>query len=481
MAEQNFMPSMFDTRYAMDRQIELDAQKQGAALGGGKRGGMYYAASLSGDVENANLMKLAGLFGGGDPRIQKQNSIDSIMQQYPNPESVEDFTAIGNALRTAGLYDEAARADKMASDMTTEALNVYKAQTDRINAQSSSTTANTKAPVRDDVDYIKMVDGKQVIYTKTVQYNTETKQWDFIQEAPKYNPEGKTALGKDLLQAANGYPNKDGTKGCNLDDDVCYMYAYNKVQDAKGTESAFDKVLGEAMGEELVEVRKEAITAFKTIGIIGNSFDSLNSADVIAGFAASPRLTFQKALGFISGNESENVQATELWLASTAGLVTEIMGSGDLGAGTGLSDNDIKFAKAMVAGDINLDEGSVRRILWMRRILEVEKIKRWNERYQAIPETLKDTMAAQALSREQAVVDIPTWDQDMVYLRPPKGHVELDDPNGVFVNEGGKVYYWPASEYDVNTFSYTPKGETEPRLFTLHDANGFDITPKQGN
>ena len=89
---------MFDTRYAMDRQIELDAQKQGAALGGGKRGGMYYAASLNGDVDNANLMKLAGLFGGGDPRIQKQNAIDSIMQQYPNPEKPEDFTAIGNCL-----------------------------------------------------------------------------------------------------------------------------------------------------------------------------------------------------------------------------------------------------------------------------------------------------------------------------------------------------------------------------------------------
>ena len=476
MAEQFSMPSMFDTRYAMDRQMELDAQKAGQVGGGGKRYGMYYNSSLLGDRDNASLMSLTGMLGGqGDPRIAKQNAIDTIMQQYPNPETPEDFTAIGNALRGSGLYDEAARADKMASDMTTEALNVYKAQTDRINAQSSSTTANTKAPVRDDVDYVKIVDGKQVIYTKTVQYNTETKQWDFIQEAPKYNPEGKTALGKDLLLAAKTYPNKDGTKGCNLDDDVCYMYSYNKVQDAKGTESAFDKVVGEAMGDELVEVRKEALTAFKTIGIINNSFNSLNSAEVVAGFAANPRLTFQKALGFISGNESENVQATELWLASTAGLVTEIMGSGDLGAGTGLSDNDIKFAKAMVAGDIGLDEGSVRRILWMRRILEVEKIKRWNERYENVPEALKDTMASQALNRNQAVVDIPTWDQDMVYLRPPKGHVKLKDSNEV------PVYYWPASEYDVNTISYTPLGETEPRLFTIHDKNGFDITPKQGN
>ena len=117
MAEQFSMPSMFDTRYAMDRQIELDAQKQGAALGGGKRGGMYYAASLNGDVENANLMKLAGMFGGGDPRIQKQNAIDNIKQQFPSPETAEDFKAISNALNAQGLYEEADRAMSMANDI----------------------------------------------------------------------------------------------------------------------------------------------------------------------------------------------------------------------------------------------------------------------------------------------------------------------------------------------------------------------------
>ena len=443
------------------------------SLAGTPGAGMMMRAQGVGRREGEAFAGLGRMLTGEsvpvDPRVAKQDALMKIFEEYGEPENYEDMVKIANVLRVNGFPGEANLAMKEASQFKTD-------ETNRMNATSSATTANTKAPVRDDVDYVKIVDGKQVIYTKTVQYNTETKQWDFIQEAPKYNPEGKTALGKDLLLAAKTYPNKDGTKGCNLDDDVCYMYSYNKVQDAKGTESAFDKVVGEAMGDELVEVRKEALTAFKTIGIINNSFNSLNSAEVVAGFAASPRLAFQKALGFISGSESENVQATELWLASTAGLVTEIMGSGDLGAGTGLSDNDIKFAKAMVAGDIGLNEGSVRRILWMRRILEVEKIKRWNERYENVPEALKDTMASQALNRNQAVVDIPTWDQDMVYLRPPKGHVKLKDSNEV------PVYYWPANpKYDINTISYTPLGETEPRLFTIHDKNGFDITPKQGN
>ena len=119
MAEQFSMPSMFDTKYAMDRQMELDAQKAGQVGGGGKRYGMYYNSSLLGDRDNAALMNLTGMFGGqGDPRMAKQNAIDTIMQQFPNPESAEDFKAIANALNAQGLYDESARAMSMANDIT---------------------------------------------------------------------------------------------------------------------------------------------------------------------------------------------------------------------------------------------------------------------------------------------------------------------------------------------------------------------------
>jgi hypothetical protein len=150
MAEQFSMPSMFDTRYAMDRQMELDAQKAGQVGGGGKRYGMYYNSSLLGDRDNASLMSLTGMMGGqGDPRMAKQQAIDTIMQQYPNPESFEDFQEIGNALRSSGLYEEAKRADAMASDMQTQALNVYKANTDRLNATSSASGTTYMQDLRD--------------------------------------------------------------------------------------------------------------------------------------------------------------------------------------------------------------------------------------------------------------------------------------------------------------------------------------------
>lgn len=459
------MAVSYGDRYSVEQQILEEQEQRGQDaitnainLAGTRGAGMMLRArgigESRGEMYNALGRMLTGEEEPIDPRLARQNALQKIFEQYGNPQNYEDMVEIANVLRTSGFPDEADLAMKQANDYKT-------AQTNALNAKTSA----NKAPTRDTEDYIKIVNGKKVVYSKLTQWNPSTQQWDFVSEAPKYAPDSATALGKDLLMAAKTFPNANGTKGCDLNEDFCYMYAVDKVNQAKKNETEFDKVLGGAMGDELVEVRKEALTGFKTIGTINNSFRSLNSAEVISGFAAEPRLSFAKAIGVLTGDENKRIQATELWLASTAGLVTEIMGSGDLGAGTGLSDNDIKFAKAMVAGSIELDENSVRRILWMRRILEVEKIKRWNERYKNLPEAIKESMTAQGLNPKQAIVDIPTWDENMIYLKPPKGHIELKAPDETV------YYYWPANpEYDVNTIQY--KGET----YTVHDKNGFDIT-----
>ena len=75
------------------------------------------------------------------------------------------------------------------------------------------------------------------------------------------------------------------------------------------------------------------------------------------------------------------------------------------------------------------------------------------------------------LSERKALTDIPTWDENMIFLRPPKGHVKLEDSAGTI------FYYWPANPlYDVHTINY--KGKS----YTVHDKNGFDVTPtQQGN
>jgi len=116
MADFN-IPSMFDTKAAINRQMVTDAHAAGTA-GYGGRYGMYYGASLAGDRYRQGLMGVAGMLGGEpDPRIGKQQALDEIMQRFPNPETPEDFIEIANGLQGIGLYTEANKAMDMANEI----------------------------------------------------------------------------------------------------------------------------------------------------------------------------------------------------------------------------------------------------------------------------------------------------------------------------------------------------------------------------
>ena len=118
MAELNF-PSMFDTRYAIDRQMQEDAMLAGQTLSDPLGAGMMYASHLSGDMYGQGLMGMASMFGGGDPRMQQQNALDEIMARFPDPQTPEDFVEIANALQGAGLHNYAEKARGMANEIRT--------------------------------------------------------------------------------------------------------------------------------------------------------------------------------------------------------------------------------------------------------------------------------------------------------------------------------------------------------------------------
>jgi len=103
------LPSMFDTKYAMDRELESDAQLAGRLPLGG---GMLYASSMKGDLENRNLMNLSSMLGGtGDPRLEKQKAVDSVMKEFGRqPESIEDYKTIAKMFNSIGQYDFAEKA-----------------------------------------------------------------------------------------------------------------------------------------------------------------------------------------------------------------------------------------------------------------------------------------------------------------------------------------------------------------------------------
>jgi len=453
------MAVSYGDRYSVEQQIleeqeqrDQDAITNAVNLAGTRGAGMMLRArgigESRGEMYNALGRMLTGEEEPTDPRLARQNALQKIFEQYGNPENYEDMVKIANVLRTSGFPDEADLAMKQANDYKT-------AETNALNAKTSS----QKAPTRDEVDYIKKVNGKDVVYTKTVQYNPSNKQWDLISEAPKYAPDKPTATMQDMMFHAGKVQNQDGTVGCDLDEEWCWIAATDLYHATAVKEDSFDEEFGKSAGQDVAKRYESAKSSTETINTIDASFNALNSGDPITGFASDMRLGLAKMIGAISGDENKDVQATEVWLATTGKLVAELLGSGAFGSGTGLSDNDVKFAKAMVGGDVTLDENSIRRILYIRRQLENAKIKNWNETYRMYPNAVKKNMN-QFYSDEQIYQAENPWNENIVYLKPPKGFFIYKDTE----------YFWPATQYDVDTVTFN--GEQ----WTVHDKNGFDLT-----
>ena len=201
MAELNF-PSMFDTRQAMDRQMQEDAHKAGVSGGAGKRYGMYYNSSLLGDQDIAFKRSIRGMFGlGGDPRMEQQQLLDEIKAQFPNPKTPQDFVALSNALGGAGLHSYAEAAMDMANEVRTsmpartktKAADGYYYWDDdgsRVFEDVVKTKTPATAPTIKTYDINKVVAGKEQTFTRTVQWNPETEKYDVVSDVLKTTTPG---------------------------------------------------------------------------------------------------------------------------------------------------------------------------------------------------------------------------------------------------------------------------------------------------
>jgi hypothetical protein len=97
--------SMFDVQQQIENEM-LSNAKDVANLPVGRVG--LYSASVQGDMYNQGLMSLAGLMGGSpDPRIGKEQALQSIFEEYGNPETPEEAVAVADALLAEGFNAEA--------------------------------------------------------------------------------------------------------------------------------------------------------------------------------------------------------------------------------------------------------------------------------------------------------------------------------------------------------------------------------------
>ena len=187
----------------------------------------------------------------------------------------------------------------------------------------------------------------------------EVKEGDFIQT---YMQNADGTLGK-LIGSANRFSKRErGLTG-------------------EGA-SEFDKALGRQKAKSLMETEKKAINAAKGLESAVNVQNLIAEGVRLGKFSkfTTNLLASAEALGWKTG-EGDEVSRTQTVMAEMGKGTLAIMGSGDLGAGSGLSEKDLEFAELVAAGNIDLTEKTIKRMLDINAIANRNIIKRHNDTF----------------------------------------------------------------------------------------------------
>ena len=137
---------------------------------------------------------------------------------------------------------------------------------------------------------------------------------------------------------------------------------------APGNEKFSDKA-GELAATRLDTYRQQADDAVQTLTTIKKSSTMLDKG-MITGFAGDWRLNVARALNLVGADNTETIANTEAFVANQGNEVGRIIKL--FGSGTGLSDADREYAAKIAAGDISMNQQSMRKIINIR-----EKQARW--------------------------------------------------------------------------------------------------------
>ena len=131
--------------------------------------------------------------------------------------------------------------------------------------------------------------------------------------------------------------------------------------------------------DSFLELNTEAQDAIQLLEVNKLS-EELFQEGIISGFGAEFYVNaakLGKALGFVPDSVTDKVAATETFFANRGRAVAKVITA--FGAGTGLSDQDRKYAAAIVAGEIKLSEQSIKRLLEMERKYSYMAIEKNNK------------------------------------------------------------------------------------------------------
>lgn len=138
--------------------------------------------------------------------------------------------------------------------------------------------------------------------------------------------------------------------------------------------------------EELNAAQEEAVGLRTALEATWNARNLIEQG-MVTGFGADFRLNMARAADFLGlggADEKAKIANTESFIAETGQLVGQVIKQ--FGAGTGLSDADREYARKISAGEIALNEQSLRKILEIRERAFTAAAQAYNDRLDAVGE-----------------------------------------------------------------------------------------------
>lgn len=149
--------------------------------------------------------------------------------------------------------------------------------------------------------------------------------------------------------------------------------------------------------DEFVERSKAARSTAQGLAALRNARAAIDGG-AITGFRADNRLQLQKAASLFGIAEPEKIQNSEVFRAAIAPQVAAVM-KATVG-NANISDSDRRFAERAAGGSLDLDEGSIKRLL---DIMEKASIAQLQEHQEALDAVYPDPNAHK---RERALFGV---------------------------------------------------------------------------
>jgi hypothetical protein len=173
--------------------------------------------------------------------------------------------------------------------------------------------------------------------------------------------------------------------------------------------SAADGITSKLTGKMLdnfLELNDEARNSLKILGTNEESIAALNNA-IEPGFTGDLKLELMrigKAAGIVPEDMVDKVAATELFLKQRNSQVLPLIKN--LGTGTAVSDNDVKFIKDIVGASVTLEDETIRSIIAIQNQGALDAIRLNNEALERL-NTVEGTQLDQSVYQS-------------LYIQPPE-------------------------------------------------------------